>query len=146
MTAIKDILESKGSKVFTVERSRSVYYAIAQMAENGTGSLLVLDDGQPCGIVTERDYLKKVTLKGRSAKLCKVEDIMSHEVFWVDPDCSTEEAMAIMTEKRFRHLPIIHNGDVVGLISIGDLVRQVVESQKAEIRTLKDYIMGGYPR
>ncbi len=145
MTAIYDLISNRKTRVVTVDKGKTVYYAIALMVENNIGSLVVTDNGVVAGIITERDYLKQVTLKGKSSRTTRVEDIMSTDLVFVEPDTSIEEAMAIMTEKRFRHLPVLKDGGLVGLVSIGDLVKDVVADQRAEITYLNEYLAGTYP-
>lgn len=145
MTTIYDLISEGKSRVVTVGKGKTVYFAIALMVENNIGSLVVVENGAVAGIITERDYLKQVTLKGKSSRTTKVEDIMTTDLIYVEPDTSFEEAMAIMTEKRFRHLPVLKNGGLIGLVSIGDLVKDVVADQKAEINYLTEYLAGAYP-
>ena len=145
MTVIYDLISEAKSRVVTVDKGKTVYFAIALMVENNIGSLVVIGDGAVAGIITERDYLKRVTLKGKSSRTTRVEDIMSTDLVYVEPDTSVEEAMAIMSEKRFRHLPVLKDGGLIGLVSIGDLVKNVVADQKAEINYLNEYVAGAYP-
>ncbi len=145
MGRIADVLATKGGQVYTVERTETVYEAVKKMVEVNTGSLLVTQGGEICGIITERDYLRHVVLEGRTSKTTQVREIMTSNVICVDPGCPIEQAMAIMTEKRIRHLPVVEGGSLVGLVSIGDLVKQVSRDQQYEIQHLTNYITGKYP-
>jgi CBS domain-containing protein len=140
---VSDILASKGRDVLSIDGSATVYDAIAKMVEANVGALLVYDGGRLQGIVTERDYLRRVTLEGRDERTTPVREIMSTEVVYVGPDASIEECMAVMTERRIRHLPVL--GDdraVVGIVSIGDVVKFHATEQEVQIRFLTEYISG----
>jgi len=113
------------------------------MAEKNVGALLVIDEGKLVGILSERDYARKIALKGKSSKDTLVKEIMTEKVVYIRPDESIEECMALMTEKHFRHLPVIDNGTLIGVISIGDVVRTVISEQKFIIAQLENYISGG---
>lgn len=145
MPTIRAVLERKGSAVYTVRREQTVFRAISKMAQQNVGSLVVLDDAGVCGIVTERDYLRKVTLQQRSSQSTRIEEIMSTPVLCVEPSDSVDHALAIMTRERCRHLPVVNSRGLAGLVSIGDLVRQGVHDLKAEVKHLHDYIGGRYP-
>ncbi|HPF35664.1 MAG TPA: CBS domain-containing protein [Candidatus Krumholzibacteria bacterium] len=145
MTRISDILKKKGSQVFQISPDATVYEAIAAMVEHGVGSLLVTHDGAIEGIVTERDYLAKVALQGRASRTTKVREIMSANPICVDPEQDVAEAMAVMSEARIRHLPLMKDGKLAGMISIGDCVKQISHDRKAHIRTLTEYISDRYP-
>lgn len=144
---VSNVLKSKGNTVYHIDPNSTVYEAIKLMSEKRIGALVVLDEGALCGIISERDYRDKVILKGRTSKTTPVKDIMTSEVHWVTPDTTIKKCMALMTEKKFRHLPILEEagGEVVGVISIGDLVKQIISDQKVEINHLKNYIGGSYP-
>ena len=123
MTSVAQVLKSKpNQEVFTIEASDSVYNAIKLMAEKQIGALIVKENGSIAGIVTERDYARKIVLMDRSSKTTPVRDIMSSAVRFVRPDQTTDECMALMTERRMRHLPVMDNDDLIGRVSIGDLV------------------------
>lgn len=146
MGKIKDILNFKGNTVYTIGPDTSVYEAVSEMVKHNTGSLVVIDGDNIAGIITERDYLRDIVLQGRSTETTKVKEIMSTKLVCVDPDRLINEGMAIMTERRIRHLPVIQGGKLVGIVSIGDLVKQQSKDQEAQINYLTDYIAGGYPR
>jgi CBS domain-containing protein len=144
MSHVSDILDAKGHDVLEIESSATVYEAIERMVASNVGSLLVTEDGELRGIVTERDYLRRVALEGRTEKETLVRDIMSGPLVYVSPDTSIEQCMAVMTERRIRHLPVLENEtEVVGVISIGDLVKFQSREQSAQIRFLTDYISSG---
>lgn len=142
---VKDILNRKGSTVYSVHPNETVYDTIKKMADLNIGALLVLDDGKVQGIISERDYRNKVILKGRTSASTPVKDIMVKQVFCVNSSDSINLCMQLMTEKKIRHLPVLNNGDLAGIISIGDVVKSVIEDQKIEINSLRNYIAGSYP-
>lgn len=142
MSTVKDLLKGKGSSVSTISPQAKVYEALAIMAEQNIGALVVVSEEKVVGLVSERDYARKVVLKGRSSKEMAVKDIMSSMVVTVSPALTVEECMAIMTEKHYRHLPVLDSGKLVGIISIGDLVKSIISEQKFMIENLKNYISG----
>jgi len=143
MTTVAHILKSKPDQsIFTIAPTASVFEAISLMAGKSIGALLVLADGQMIGIVTERDYARKVAVMGRSSRDTPVKDIMSTSVKYVQPEQTSEECMKLMTEHRLRHLPVMTGGKLIGLISIGDLVKDIISEQKILIEQLEQYIHG----
>ncbi|MFN7783223.1 MAG: CBS domain-containing protein [Lysobacterales bacterium] len=142
MHSIRQILEGKTAQVVCVTEQTPVLEVIRQMAEHGIGSVLVMRGDQLVGIATERDYARKVILKGRSSQDTPVVDIMSSPVLTVGPGEDIRRCMQIVTEKRIRHLPVVDGGSVVGLISIGDLLKWVIREQEQEIEQLQQYIAG----
>jgi CBS domain-containing protein len=143
MSKVAEILRSKPHRaVYTIAPSSSVYDAVKLMAEKNIGALLVSEGDKVAGIVTERDYARKITLLSRSSRDTPVRDIMTPDVMYVRPDHSSEECMALMTENRLRHLPVIEGGKLVGLVSIGDLVKDIISDQKFIIEQLEHYIKG----
>jgi CBS domain-containing protein len=143
MTSVAQILKSKPNQnVYTITASDSVYDAIKLMAEKQIGALVVTDRDSIAGIITERDYARKVVLKDRSSKTTPVRDIMSKPVRFVRPDQSSDECMALMTDRRMRHLPVIDQERLVGMISIGDLVKNIIAEQQFTIQQLEHYIAG----
>ena len=139
---VRDLIEKKGAAVFKVAPQDSVRAAIEQMAERGVGALLVMTDEHLEGIVSERDYARQVILKGRNSNDTPVSDIMSARVVCVEPERTIEECMALMTEKRIRHLPVISGDKVTGVISIGDVVSAVIAEKEFQIQQLESYISG----
>lgn len=142
MKLVKHLLDTKGREVFTIDEDASVVDAIRMMAERSVGSLLVMQGQELRGIVTERDYARKVILKGRESETTRVGDIMSTELATATPDQTVKHCMELMTDRRLRHLPVIVDGAVVGLISIGDLVQAIISDQQKEIEQLENYISG----
>lgn len=144
---VRDILKNKGTKVYSITPDNTVFEAIAKMDKLNIGALLVMEDQILKGILSERDYRSKVILKGRTSKNTRVDEIMTPDVYCVEPTDSVETCMSIMTEKKFRHLPVMQGNDVVGVVSIGDLVKTIISKQKVEITNLRHYIQGksSYP-
>ena len=141
-TTISAVMKRKTGEVWSVQPDASVYQAIEMMAEKQVGALLVIVRGELQGIISERDYARKVILKGRSSKETAVSEIMSSPVIFVSPQHTVGDCMRIITENRIRHLPVVQDGAVVGLISIGDLVNWIVTEQQETIRHLEAYISG----
>jgi CBS domain-containing protein len=142
MTRVRDILTTKGNEVWSIGPDESVYDAMKLMAEKGIGALLVMEGAKVVGVISERDYARKVILQGRASRTTRVREIMTVQVLYADPDQNIEECMALMTEKRVRHLPVMDKGQVVGVISIGDLVKSIITEQKFIIEQLERYITG----
>jgi CBS domain-containing protein len=145
MGKIAHVLAKKGTQVYTINEAETVFEAVKKMVELNTGCLLVTEEEEIRGIVTERDYLRGIVLTGRTSRATQVREIMTSRIVVVQPDTSVEEAMAIMTDRRIRHLPVVDKGKLAGLVSIGDLVKQVSQDRKFEIQYLTDYITGKYP-
>ena len=143
MKNIQQLLADKGDAVYSAGPSESVYDAVRRMAQHNIGALLVLGpDGALAGIISERDYTRKVVLKGKSSRETPISEIMTAPVVCGSPEQSLEEAMALMTEKRVRHLPVVQDDSVVGVVSIGDLVKAIIADQKFIIEQLEHYISG----
>jgi CBS domain-containing protein len=139
---LAEILEEKGSEVLEIDADESVLEAVGQMVEHNVGSLLVTEGGEVAGIVTERDYLRRVTLEGRTEE-APVREIMSSPLVVATVDTTIDECMALMTDRRIRHVPVVDEGRVVGMVSIGDLVKFKSKLQTFEIQFLNDYITAG---
>jgi CBS domain-containing protein len=139
---LKHLIAEKGADVWSISPDASVYDAVKLMAEKGIGLLLVLDDPDalPVGVISERDYARKIILQGRSSRETAVSEIMTREITYGKPDQSVYEGLSLMTTKRFRHLPVISEGRLLGVLSIGDLVKAVIEDQQFRIEQLEDYI------
>jgi len=142
MTTIQQLLDKKGRDFLTIGSDDTVLDAIKKMAENNVGSLIVLESEKLAGIVTERHYARNVFLKGRSSPKTTVREIMSTRVVCARPEQSVEECMAVMTDKAVRHLPVLDNKQVIGIISIGDLVKNIISDQKFIIEQLEHYLSG----
>jgi CBS domain-containing protein len=142
MATIRQLLDFKGREVWAIGPDESVFQAIERMADKQIGALMVMRDEKLVGIVSERDYARKVILKGRSSQETQVQDIMTSKVYCARPEQSVEECMALMTDKRVRHLPVLDGDRVDGIISIGDLVRSIIAEQQFVIEQLESYIHG----
>lgn len=142
MTLLGQLLDHKGHGIHAVAGGASVIDAVRSMADNHVGALLVMEGNRLVGIVSERDYARKVVLQGRSSATTPVRDIMSAPVVTVSPDDTVDHAMRLMTDRRIRHLPVLQGEKVVGVVSIGDLVRSIIDAQRSTIEALQSYIQG----
>ena len=142
MKLVQHLLDAKGADVISIDEDTSVYDAIALMAERSIGSLLVMQGEELKGIVTERDYARKVILKGRSSETTSVGEVMSTNLITAMPEQTVDQCMALMTERRIRHLPVVAGNRVIGVISIGDLVQAIISDQQEAIEQLENYISG----
>lgn len=142
---IASVLAAKTREVWSIPPTETVYRAIEMMANRGIGALLVMADGRLLGIISERDYARKVILRDRSSRQCLVQDIMTSPVVTVSADHSVDQCMEIMTAKRIRHLPVVEGGEVAGIVTIGDLVKWMITSHERTIGHLQAYISGSYP-
>jgi CBS domain-containing protein len=142
---VSAILSQKGSQIWSIPPDASVYSAIETMADKQVGALLVMEAGRLLGVISERDYARKVILLGRSSKDTFVREIMTSAPTTIDPACLIEEAMRTMTHHRVRHLPVVERGRVIGVVSIGDIVNFIISSQEQAIESLEQYITGHYP-
>lgn len=140
MTTVKQLLDQKGREVFSIHPDATVYDAIKKMADENVGSLVVIDNDKLVGVITERHYARSIVLKGRASPATPVQAIMETKVIYAKPEQSVEECMAVMTDKKVRHLPVIEDGSLVGIISIGDLVQAIISHQKFTIEQLEFYI------
>lgn len=141
-TTMRELLDRKGHDVWSVGPDTSVFDAVRLMAEKEVGALVVLDGNKVVGLISERDYARKLVLQGRSSRETPVRDVMTARVFGVRPDQTIEECMALMTDKRIRHLPVMNGGELVGVVSIGDLVKAIIADQQFIIEQLENYISG----
>ncbi len=146
MFIVRQILEGKGYEVWHVQPETTIYEALQLLAEKGIGAVLVMEDERLVGIFSERDYARKVALKGKSSRTTPVREGMTDRVIYVRPDQSVEDCMALMTQHRIRHLPVLEGERVVGVISIGDVVKSVISQQANTIHHLEAYITEGYPQ
>jgi CBS domain-containing protein len=142
MRSVQDILNTKGTDVWSVKPDDIIFDAIKLMADKGIGALLVMEEDKLVGIVTERDYARKVVLEGKSSREASIHEVMTKRVLCVSPERTIDECMALMTDKRIRHLPVVEHKQVVGFLSIGDLVKAVISEQKILIDQLQHYISG----
>ncbi len=143
MKRVRQLLEEKGGVVWTIRPDQTVFEALQMMAEKGIGALVVMSDRNVVGILSERDYARKVALKGVSSKETPVRDIMSTKVVYVRPDQEVEECLALMTDKHCRHLPVLDDDQLVGIVSIGDAVKAIIAAKEFMIGQLENYIKGG---
>lgn len=144
MSTIREVLEHKGEAVLTIGREAAVLDAIGAMSRANIGALVICEDDQPVGIFTERDYLRKIALAGRSSRDTRVEEVMSAPLITVMPGEDTRSAMETMTERRCRHLVVVDGDDMVGIVSLGDLVKHMLVEKEAEVEQLSSYISGSY--
>ena len=142
MKIIRDLLQEKGFEVHSIPPEATVYEALQMLADKNVGALLVMQDDAVVGIISERDYARKVVLKGKFSKDVPVREIMSSHILRIDPDQDIEACMALMTDKHVRHLPVVENDRVVGIISIGDIVKAIIEHKEETIAQLENYIKG----
>ncbi|MGD0021216.1 MAG: CBS domain-containing protein [Smithellaceae bacterium] len=144
MISVRDILKSKDSKIQSISPKATVYEALQKMSEKEIGALVVMENDKVVGIISERDYARKIILQGKTSKETLVKEVMSSKLFSVTPDASVEEAMVLMTGKHVRHLPVFEKNNFVGIISIGDVVKLVISNKDFLINQLSDYIAGKY--
>ena len=143
---IQDLLNSKGDRpIIAVGPDEKIFDAVTTMVTNNIGALIIIENGNICGIMSERDYLRFVTLQGRTARDTPVHELMTRKVIYVTPATELAEVMAIMTEKRIRHVPVMEGKALLGIISIGDVVKAIGQNQTAQIRVLEEYISDAYP-
>jgi CBS domain-containing protein len=143
MNFVAEMLKAKGRDVWTVSSDSTVYDALQEMADKNVGALLVVEDDKLVGVFSERDYARKVILHGKASKDTLVKEIMSTEMFWVRPDETVAGCMELMTNKRIRHLPVLDEGRLVGVISIGDVVKDIISEKEFVIQQLEQYITSG---
>ncbi len=144
MELIKYLIKAKGNEIWSIEPGASVFDAVKLMADKGVGALMVMEGNKLVGVISERDYARKVILKDRSSKGTYVEEIMTTRVIYAHPEQNVEESMALMTEKHIRHLPIMVEEKLLGVVSIGDLVKSIIAQQQLTIKQLEQYVSGDY--
>ena len=144
MTTIAQLLDTKGNQVWSVKPEATIFEALEIMSEKEIGALLVMEDGKLTGIFSERDYARKVILKGKSSKETPVGELMTKKVFYIDPQKTINDCMAMMTAKRIRHVPVIEDNQVMGIVTIGDVVTQIISEQEVTINHLENYITGSH--
>jgi CBS domain-containing protein len=144
MATVEKLLQVKGNKTWTITPQATVYAAVQLMSDKNVGALMVMEARKPVGIFTERDYARKLILKGKSSKTTTVRELMTVEVLYVEPRNSIEDCMQLMTNKRVRHLPVLAEGELIGIVTIGDVVKQLISDQESTIAQLEKYIQGGY--
>jgi CBS domain-containing protein len=142
MRTVGDILDAKGSEIYSISPDATVYEALSRMAEKNVGSMLVFEGSDLVGLISERDYSRKTILKGKFSKETAVREIMTTELISVHPDDDIEECMELFTDKHVRHLPVVEEGKVVGLVSIGDIVKNIIDYKEFIIEELENYIKG----
>jgi CBS domain-containing protein len=144
-TPVSSILSRKGDWVITIEPKATVFDTISRMVEHNVGAICVTEHGRLQGIFTERDYLRRIILQGRASKDTRVEEVMTKDVICARPDHTADDCMAMMTEKKCRHLPVLRDGQLAGIISLGDCVKVILEATEDRVRNLEHFITGGYP-
>ena len=144
MTTIAQLLNTKGDQIWSIEPKATIFEALEIMSEKEIGALLVMEDGKLTGIFSERDYARKVILKGKSSKETPVGELMTKKVFYIDSQKTINDCMAMMTAKRIRHVPVIEDNQVMGIITIGDVVNQIISEQEVTINHLENYITGSH--
>ncbi|UCD38073.1 MAG: CBS domain-containing protein [Fidelibacterota bacterium] len=144
MHTIRQLLETKGYDIWSISSQATAYEALQIMSEKDVGALLVIDEGKLVGIFSERDYARKVILKGRSSRDVSVGELMTHEVFYIGPENTIQDCMALMTDKRIRHVPVMENERLIGIVTMGDVVYRIISGQEHTIEQLEKYIAGGY--
>jgi len=144
MITVKELLKKKSGDIWSISPQTSVYQALELMAQKEVGALLVIENDKLVGIFSERDYARKIILKGKASKETAVSELMTTSVYYVTPDNTLEEAMALMTSKHIRHLPIMNQGKLSGVVTLGDVVKKIISEQKLTIDELENYVTGGY--
>ncbi|MGW8300991.1 MAG: CBS domain-containing protein [Desulfobacterales bacterium] len=142
MRSVKDILQEKGTQVYAISPDAKVYEALQLMADKNVGALMVMEGDRAVGLISERDYARKIVLKGKFSKDVPVHEIMTADIVRISPDRDVENCMELMTDKRIRHLPVFDNDRLIGIISIGDIVKAIIEHKEEIIKQLEGYIKG----
>lgn len=143
---VYDILDRKGRDVLTTEPTTSVFDAIARMVDFNVGSIVIVDDGDVAGIFTERDYLRRIVLKGRTSRETEIREVMTTDVIAVTPEYAIDDCLALMTQEKCRHLPVMEDDALAGIVSIGDCVKQQNQHAQSRLQDLTEYVKGRYPR
>ncbi len=138
---VEELLRTKGHEIWSISPQATVYRALEMMADKGVGALLVIDNEKVVGIFSERDYARKVILKGKASKETAVSELMTQTVFYVTPKNTLQESMALMTAKQIRHLPVLDNGRLVGIVTLGDVVKKIIAEQEHTINLLEEYVI-----
>lgn len=144
MKTVNEVLKDKGREIWTISPSATVFQALELMAEKDIGALPVIQNGKLVGIFSERDYARKIILKGRASKDTTVSELMTQTVFYVNPENTVDECMALMTSKQIRHLPVLDRDRLVGIITLGDVVKRIISEQEFTIKELEKYVKGEY--
>ncbi len=144
MTSVDKLLKIKGNETWSIAPGATVYEALQEMSDKDVGSILVVDEGTLVGIFTERDYARKLILRGKLSRDTAVSEMMTRDVLYVEPQNSVSECMVLMTNKRVRHLPVLDDGKLIGIVTIGDAVKQIISEQESTIAQLEKYIAGSY--
>ena len=144
MHNIGTLLDTKGREIWSIEPRATAFKALETMAQRNIGAILVVDGEKFVGIFSERDYARKVILKGKSSKETTVGELMTQEVFYASPEDTLEESMALMTAKHIRHMPVLKDNQLIGMVTLGDVVKQIISEQQFTIKELEKYISGGY--
>ncbi len=144
MFTVKQLLQTKGSNIWSIAPQASVYEALQMMADKNVGALLVIKEGKLVGIFSERDYARKIILKGKFSKDASVGEVMIQDVLYISSGDTLEDCMALMTAKHIRHLPVLENDQLIGIVTLGDVVTKIISEQKFKIQELEKYITGGY--
>lgn len=144
MNTIGHLLKSKGNDILSVEPKATVFEALQIMSENNVGALLVIHNGKLVGIFSERDYARKIILKGKQSKDTAVSELMTKDVLYINPQSTIQDCMVLMSAKHIRHMPVLEDGKLIGIVTIGDIVKQIISEQKTTIQELEQYITGSY--
>lgn len=146
MKTIKQLIDEKGNNIYSISPEAFVYEALELMAQKDIGALVVTESNKLVGIFSERDYARKIVLKGKTSKDSKVGELMVKGIYYIHPNKTVQDCMVLMTEKKIRHVPVIENDSLIGIVSIGDVVKAIIKQQRATIKDLENYITGSYQK
>jgi len=146
MKTIKQLIDEKGNNIYSISPEAFVYEALELMAEKDIGALVVTEGNKLVGIFSERDYARKIVLKGKTSKDSRVSELMVKGIYYIHPDKTVQDCMVLMTEKKIRHVPVMENDNLIGIVSIGDVVKAIIKQQRATIKDLENYITGSYQK